>query len=232
MEQDVSFHTYRMVKLRLLHLRTYFSHGLSNFFLFCLCFWHVFLTELGATCKYLWETLIDSVLVECVMKPGVSIIHNILLSKFGRIGVVSPNAKRNDDNHNKEVCHQDKVAVVCVKEPRWKTNTDLKTLFTIRVTIFLIVLLGRGICESLVSLSHHHKHSFCRRVIGILVRVIHQTHLFVSLLDLLRVCASIYSKDVERIKRVHFTIIGDRNRQVYEEKSAGDCEEEVDNKRL
>mmetsp|Transcript_950 Transcript_950/g.1320 ORF Transcript_950/g.1320 Transcript_950/m.1320 type:complete len:201 (+) Transcript_950:1072-1674(+) len=200
MHQDVSFYADRVVVLRLLHLRTYFSHCLADFFLFSLCFGHISLTEFSAARKCLRKTPSNGVLIERVVEPGVSIVHNILLSKFGRVGIISPDTKWDDANHDNEVCHENKVAVVCVKEPRRKTNTDLKTLLAIRVTILLIIFLGRSISESLVGLGHHHKHSLCRRIVRILVRVILQTHLFVCLLDLLCISARVNTKDGEGIK--------------------------------
>merc|ERR1719203_2391194 len=92
-----------MVVFRLLHLRSNFAHDGTNFFFIFGCLWHVFLTEFGTTCQDLRKTFNDTVLAKSVMKPGVRIVHNILLAKFGRVTVVLPNNERYENNHTDQV---------------------------------------------------------------------------------------------------------------------------------
>mmetsp|Transcript_21949 Transcript_21949/g.62523 ORF Transcript_21949/g.62523 Transcript_21949/m.62523 type:complete len:405 (+) Transcript_21949:323-1537(+) len=136
MHQNVALHADRMVKLRLLHLALHKRHELGNFRLILGRFGHVALSEFRASRHDFGKRLDESVFVEGEMVPRVGVVHDVILPELGRIGVVRPNAERDDSDHDDEVHHQDEVAVSGVQKEVGQADADLERLLPVWIAEF------------------------------------------------------------------------------------------------
>ena len=102
--QNIALNADGMVELGLLHLRSDGLHGLLDV-VFLLLQGFVADAELGAAGEDLRQGLNQSVLAEVVMVPGVGVVHDVLLTELGRVGVVAPDAEGDDADHDDQVGH-------------------------------------------------------------------------------------------------------------------------------
>mmetsp|Transcript_4820 Transcript_4820/g.10970 ORF Transcript_4820/g.10970 Transcript_4820/m.10970 type:complete len:208 (-) Transcript_4820:306-929(-) len=167
-------------------------------------------------------------LVQIVVKPRIGVIHDILLAILGRVGVVRPHSEGDGNDHDDKVCQKNEIAVVNIEEELRKANTDGKTLLSIGISVFLIIFLGSGVGKGLIRLCHHHKHRLGRGIVGVLVRMVFQTHLFVCLLDFFELGSRINTKNGKGIERVNLSIGLDGHVQPHEDNSEDHSEDKVE----
>mmetsp|Transcript_26594 Transcript_26594/g.54410 ORF Transcript_26594/g.54410 Transcript_26594/m.54410 type:complete len:507 (+) Transcript_26594:535-2055(+) len=232
-EEHVARDADGMVVLGLLHLRLDLLHRGADLLLFGITPGQIPLAELGASRDDLGEGLDEGVLVEVVMEPGIGVVHDVLLSELGGIGVITPDAEGDDADHDDKVGDQDHVAVVSVEEPGGQADGNLEGLLAVRVAVLLVVLLGLRVREGLVGLGDHHELGLSGGVVGIFVGVVHETHLLVRLLDRLEVGAAVHLEDAEGVEGVQLPIpLADVVEQVHEQGREHHRERQVDEERL
>mmetsp|Transcript_28444 Transcript_28444/g.53755 ORF Transcript_28444/g.53755 Transcript_28444/m.53755 type:complete len:443 (+) Transcript_28444:463-1791(+) len=102
-QEDIALEHDGVIERRLLHVGFDLGENLADFLLVPLGLGHVAFAELGAAGEDLGEVLDEGVIVEIVVEPGVGVVHDVLLSVLGRVGVVGPDGEWDDDDHEYEV---------------------------------------------------------------------------------------------------------------------------------
>mmetsp|Transcript_4041 Transcript_4041/g.5912 ORF Transcript_4041/g.5912 Transcript_4041/m.5912 type:complete len:201 (-) Transcript_4041:591-1193(-) len=149
--EDIAFDADGVVEFGFLHLRLDERHELSDIFLVLGRLRYVTLAEFSRSRQDFRERFDQGVLVESVMVPGVSVVHDVLLAELGRIRIVAPDAERNDADHDNQVYHQYEIPVVGVQQEVGQTDTDFQGLFAVRVSVLFVVLAGLFVRQGLVG---------------------------------------------------------------------------------
>mmetsp|Transcript_2852 Transcript_2852/g.6063 ORF Transcript_2852/g.6063 Transcript_2852/m.6063 type:complete len:283 (+) Transcript_2852:1123-1971(+) len=230
MQQHIALHAHGMIVFGFEHVLFHQAGLFCNGLFLCWCCWHVCFSEFSRSSKDLRQRFRQRVFTQRVVEPSVSIIHDILLTKLGRVRIVSPHGIRNDTNHNEQVPHQDKIAIVRVQKKGGQPNGNLHVLLSVGISKLLVVFAGSFIRQGFVRFADHDKFCFCSTIARVFIRMVNETQTAVGFLDCFVVRAMVNLQNREGIERVDFSILADGNDQKNKQGSQCECDDQVRHK--